>query len=83
MTEEIIENEEAAFQEAVQNSVPKGLVKRFRLLGKNRKIKKNRVKGPDDLNKLEITLVSVTGVVTFGGIMFCSIMVVLFKSLHY
>ena len=83
MTEEIIENEEGLPPNAEESAGKISFIDRIKKTGKKNPFKKRKPKGPDALNDFDLAVVWITGIVTFGGILFCVVMVVLLTSLGY
>ena len=68
-----------------QKSLPGKIsfIDRIKKIGKENPFSKRRPKGPDALNDFDLAVVWITGIVTFGGVLFCVIMIVLMTSLGY
>ncbi len=83
MTEEIIENEEVLPQKADVSAGKMSFIDRIKKLGKKSPFKNRKPKGPDALNDFDRAVVWITGIVTFGGVLFCVIMIILMTSLGF
>lgn len=83
MTEEIVKNEEIKADKNKVDSKAAGfsLLKK-RYSGKNKSGSK-KTKGPDALGDFELVLVTLTGLVVFGGVIFSLVMITLMNSMAY
>ena len=80
MTEEIIVNEETVNE--IKEEI-NGKAGKFSLPGRSFRLKKRNRKKTGDMSRLDLTLITVTGFLAFCGLVFCAVMIPLFRSIAY
>ncbi len=83
MTEEIIVEEETAKAETKTAKKREGILNRLKRSPQLLKFKKEKKKPQGEMNKLDLTLIWVTGFTAFCGLMFTAVMIILLRSINY